>query len=56
MRDINDYTSKYLQEGFEDYQVMFRRKKIIEILEKYRHNSILEIGCGIEPMFAFLGG
>ena len=55
MRDIDDYARKYIMEGFEDYQVYYRRKKIIEILNQYNPNRILEIGCGKEPMFKYWG-
>ena len=54
MRDIEKYTEEYLQPGFEKYQVHYRRKKILEIVAKYPHESILEIGCGMEPLFAYL--
>ena len=50
-RDINRYAQQYLDDyGFEKYQVEYRRKKIIEILEKYKPESLLEIGCGISPI------
>lgn len=56
MRNIDVYTQKYIQDSYEDYQVRYRRKKIIEILHsgKYKHSSILEIGCGKEPLFKYL--
>lgn len=51
MRNIDDYTNNYLVESFEVYQVKYRKKKIVEILEKYNPQHILEIGCGMEPVF-----
>lgn len=54
MRDIQQYTQDYLQPNFEDYQIKYRRKKIIEELNKYKHTRILEIGCGMEPLFQYL--
>lgn len=33
MRDISSYTGHYMDEGFEHYQVRYRRKKNIEISE-----------------------
>lgn len=54
MRDIEKYTKDYNVANFEDYQVKYRRKKILEILEKYKPKSILEIGCGMEPLFQFI--
>ena len=36
---------------FEEYQIRYRRKKVIEIVEKYPHDRILEVGCGLRPLF-----
>lgn len=54
MRNIVEYTGKYLLPGFEDYKVLYRRKKIIEILEREKAENVLEIGCGMEPLFQFM--
>ncbi len=54
MKDIIQYTKDYNQEGFEEYQVEYRRKKILEIINRYPHARILEIGCGYAPLFSFL--
>ncbi len=54
MRDIKDYTENYVNLVFEDYQVMYRRKLVLEIIRKYPHRRILEIGCGMEPLFKYL--
>lgn len=54
MRNIEDYTDKYLEDGFEKYQVEFRRKKILEIMKRLQPKNILEIGCGMEPIFMYL--
>lgn len=54
MRNIENYTKNYLQHDFEDYQVMYRRKKVLELVSKYNARRILEIGCGMEPLFSFL--
>ena len=56
MRNIINYQEKYLGEPFEAVQVCYRRKKVIELLEKYKHNNILEIGCGLEPLYKYFGG
>ena len=55
MRDIDDYSKEYLlQNDFElDYQVKYRRKKVLELLKNYPHNKILEIGCGMESVAKF---
>lgn len=56
MRDIEKYQKIYLQdaEDFERYQVFYRRKKILELYAEYRARRVVEIGCGMEPLFAFV--
>ena len=54
MRDIEKYTEDYNQPGFEDYQIIYRRRKILEILNQYKPKRILEIGCGMEPLFQYI--
>ena len=54
MRDIKDYTEKYLDLGFERYQIYYRRKLILEFIEKYSPKKILEIGCGMDPLFQYI--
>ena len=46
MRDIKDYTDKYVDEPFESTIVEIRKKTVIEQCKKYKHDHILEIGCG----------
>ncbi len=53
-RNINDYEKKYIQNEFEQYKVIYRRRKIIEIIEQYQVKNILEIGCGLEPLFCHI--
>ncbi|MCM1537622.1 MAG: class I SAM-dependent methyltransferase [bacterium] len=54
MRDIDRYTQEYIKHDFEEKQVFFRRKKVLEILHAYPHKRILEIGCGQEPLFQYV--
>lgn len=54
MRNLNEYIEKYNHEGFEDYQVIYRRKKVLETIQNYNPKCILEIGCGMEPLFKYL--
>lgn len=56
MRDISNYEKNYIDmsESFEKYKVKYRRKKIIEQIEYYTPTKILEIGCGLEPLFSFV--
>lgn len=51
MRDIEKYTIDYSENGFEVIQEMYRRKKLLEILKKYNPKNILDIGCGMKPIF-----
>lgn len=51
LRDIDDYTEKYIQGGFEFIQVEYRRKKVLEIIKKEKPSTLLEIGCGMKPLF-----
>ncbi len=53
MRDIDLYTKEYDGLPFEAIQVKYRRKKVIEQIIKYKHDCMLEVGCGLEPLFAF---
>ena len=52
-RDIEDYTKLYLKDEYEKYQVIYRRKKVLEILNKYQPESVLEIGCGTDSIFNY---
>ena len=55
MRDISDYTSQYEKSDFENkYQVKYRRKKVLALMEQYPHDDIFEIGCGLSPLALFL--
>lgn len=51
MRDLNDYQVRYANQPYERYQVYFRKKKIKEILARHKHDSMLEIGAGLNPIF-----
>ena len=51
MRDIKDYTDKYVDEPFEPTIVEIRKRAVIEQCNKYGHDNILEIGCGMDPFF-----
>lgn len=54
MRDINKYSENYSVQDFELYQVEYRRKMIMEQIDKYHPHRILEIGCGKEPLFQYV--
>lgn len=51
MRDIDDYAKKYVKSNFEkNYQVKYRRKKVLAEMAKYAHHNILEIGSGLTSL------
>lgn len=50
-RDLIDYQKQYANHHYERYQVSFRKRKIKEILGRYNHQSLLEVGCGLESIF-----
>ena len=50
-RDLSDYQRQYLEVPYESQQVLFRKRKIKEILKKYPHQKLLEIGCGLDAIF-----
>ena len=54
MRSISNYIEEYRNHDFEEIQVFYRRKKILERLNFYPHKNILEIGCGFEPIFKYM--
>lgn len=53
MRDLQDYENKYVDMPFEKFQVDYRRKNVINIMKKYMHSNIIEIGCGMQPLFNY---
>ncbi len=54
MRNIDSYEEQYVSKEdlaglFEQkYQVKYRQKIVTQGLHKYRHNSILEVGCAMD--------
>jgi len=55
-RDIFDYAEQYLKAPFLKENVEYRRKCVIEQMNKFYHKKILEIGCGMFPLFQYLEG
>ena len=50
-RDLLDYQQQYANQPYEKYQVVFRKRKLIELLQKYEHKNLLEVGCGLKSIF-----
>lgn len=53
MRDIKRYEKDYVNNSFEDVQVKYRRKKVLEILKKYSPRCILDIGIGMDSIINY---
>lgn len=53
MRDIEQYEKDYLNNPFESTMVEFRHRKTAETLATYPHGRILEVGCGLEPLYTY---
>ena len=56
-RNIYKYSEAYAvgELDFEHIQVQFRRKKVLEVLNKYSPKNILEIGCGYDSIANYYG-
>jgi SAM-dependent methyltransferase len=48
------YAEQYEHAQFETVLVEVRRKAVLQSLAKYSHRRILEVGCGLEPLFPHL--
>jgi hypothetical protein len=53
-RDLDDYEAKYQALPFEATQIRYRRLKTLETIARYGPARLLEIGCGLEPLFHYL--
>lgn len=51
MRDIQDYAEKYVNKEFEDIMVRIRKKTVVDQCNRFPHANIVEVGCGMEPLF-----
>ncbi len=45
------YATQYAKESFETILVAVRRRQVVHFLEQYRPRRVLEVGCGLEPLF-----
>lgn len=54
MRDIEDYSREYRELPFEATQAQFRRRLVLEQINSNCSESVLEIGCGMHPLFTSL--
>jgi SAM-dependent methyltransferase len=51
-RDIADYERAYGESGFEVVQAAYRKRMLVELLERLRPARILEVGCGLDTLAA----
>jgi 2-polyprenyl-3-methyl-5-hydroxy-6-metoxy-1,4-benzoquinol methylase len=51
VRDLTAYQRHYAALAFERTQAAYRRRKVLEVLGECRPRRVLEVGCGLEPLF-----
>ncbi len=49
------YLSQYTNESFETVLVAVRRRRVLRWLEAHEARRVLEVGCGLEPLFGHHG-
>jgi 2-polyprenyl-3-methyl-5-hydroxy-6-metoxy-1,4-benzoquinol methylase len=49
--NITDYESDYIKNDFECYMVKIRQSNVLDCINKYKHDNILEVGCGTDLLF-----
>jgi len=55
-RDLLKYSKDFLNLKFERVQERYRKKKVLEILNKYKPKKILEVGCGSDSLSNYYDG
>lgn len=60
MTELDGYAKRYAAEyetrSFETTLVAIRRRHVLRWLSHYRARRVLEVGCGLEPLFVHYGG
>ena len=51
MRDLDKYQSDYVNLAFEPHQVRYRKRTTVKSLRRHHARRILEVGCGLDPIF-----
>lgn len=49
------YVAEYDRRSFETVLVEIRRRHVLKWMDRYQAREILEVGCGLEPLFAHYG-
>jgi len=55
-RNLGDYEVQFEKMAFEPVQASYRRRKVLAEIGKVGPASLLEVGCGMEPLFTELNG
>lgn len=50
MRDLSKYIKNYEAMPFEESQILYRRKIVLQILNEFKPKNILEVGCGMDSI------
>jgi SAM-dependent methyltransferase len=53
LRDIDRYENDYLENPFEGELIKFRHAKTLQFLDDYKARHVLEIGCGLVPLYEY---
>ena len=51
MRDLEKYQADYAALPFEPQQALYRKRLVVEHLVRHKARRILEVGCGLDPLF-----
>src|SRR5690349_13640956 len=51
MRDLTAYQEAYQRLPFEATQARYRKREILESLARHAPRTLLEVGCGVDPIF-----
>jgi 2-polyprenyl-3-methyl-5-hydroxy-6-metoxy-1,4-benzoquinol methylase len=59
--DADEFIKKYIDEfsgtfSLESILSDMRKKQVLKAMEKYKHENILEIGCGLNPLYSHIDG
>jgi 2-polyprenyl-3-methyl-5-hydroxy-6-metoxy-1,4-benzoquinol methylase len=53
-RDLDDYARHYANAPFEAIQARYRRRVVLEQVRRHHPRRLLEVGCGVAPLFVDL--
>lgn len=55
-RDLESYEKEYLQHPFETQQIRYRKRNLLEHIPDFKNRVVLEVGCGIDPLYNYITG